>query len=74
MGHGPRATKTDGNAESHVKMKKEPLVQRMATPNVVAKESPNTQWMGYGLKAVKIDDDTEGRAGQVSARSKRAMV
>ena len=39
MSYGPRATKTNDNAESCVGTKKKPLVRWMATPNVVAKES-----------------------------------
>ena len=58
MDHSPRAMKTDGNTESCAGTKKEPLVRRMATPNVVTKESPDTQQTGYGLKVVKKDDDT----------------
>ena len=63
MGHGPRATKTDGNAESRARTKKEPLVRQMATPNIIAKESPDMHWMGYGLMASKMDGDVEGHAG-----------
>ena len=46
----------------------------MAMPNVGTKESPDTQQTGYSLRAVKTDDDTEGRIGQVLARSGRATV
>ena len=69
MSYSPRATKTDDNTESRARKKKEPFVQRMATPNVVTKEIPDTQWMGYGLRVVKTDSDTKGRAWQVLARS-----
>ena len=46
----------------------------MATPNVATKDSSDTQRMGYGPRAAKTDDDTEGHVGQVSARSEQAMV
>ena len=46
----------------------------MATPNVVSKESPDTQRMGYGLRVAKMDGDAEGHVGQVLARSGRATV
>ena len=61
--------KTGGNAESRAATKKEPLVRRMATPNVAAKESLDTQWTGCRPRAVKTDGDTEGHVGQVPARS-----
>ena len=74
MGYGPRATKTDGNTESPTRTKEEPLVQRMAKPNVVTKESPNMQQTSYGPRATKTNGDTEGHAGQVSACSGWATI
>ena len=57
------ATKIDDNTESHAGTKKDPLVRRMATPNVVTKESPDMQQTGYSLRAAKTNGDAEGRAG-----------
>ena len=64
MGHGLRATKRNDNAKSHARTKKESLVRWMATLNVVAKESPNTQRMGYGLRVAKMNGDAESRLGR----------
>ena len=43
-------------------------------PNIVIKESLDTQGTCYSLRPVKMDSDVKGRAGQVLARSRRAMV
>ena len=74
MGHGSRPTKTNDNIKSHAGTKEEPLVRWMATPNVVAKESPNMQRTGYGPRAVKTEIYTKGCDGQVSACSERATA
>ena len=74
MSYSLRATNTDDNAESRVGMKKEPLVRWMTMPNVVTKESPNTQRRGYSPRATKADGDAEGRARQVPAHSGRVTV
>ena len=73
-GYGPRAMKIDGNAKSCARMKKEPLVRRMDTPNITTKENPNTQGMTYSSRATKTDGDAKGRVGQVSTRSRRAPI
>ena len=46
----------------------------MAKPNVATKESPYTQWTGYGPRAAKTDGDVEGCVGQVLVRSGQATV
>ena len=46
----------------------------MATPNVVTKESPDTQWTGYGRGVVKTGSDAKGHARQVPTRSGWATV
>ena len=74
MGHSLRVTKTDDNVDSCAGTKKKSLMRRMATPNVVTKDNPDMQRMGYSLKATKTDGDTKGRARQVPAPSRRATV
>ena len=74
MDYGLRVMKIDGNVKSRARTKKEPLVRWIAMPNVVTKESPDTQWAGYGLRATTTDDEAETHARQVLAHSRRAMV
>ena len=66
--------KTNGNVESRVETKKEPLMRWMAMPNVVTKESPDTQQTGHDPRAAKMDGDAERRAGQVPTCSGWATV
>ena len=66
--------KTNSNAESHAETKRETLVQQMAMPNVITKENPDTQRMGYDPRVAKTDHDAEGYAGQVLSRSGWATV
>ena len=74
MSYDSKATKTEDNVESHAGMKKEPLVRWMAKPNVVTKESPDTQQTSYGLRAVTTGGEAESRARQAPLRNKRAIV
>ena len=46
----------------------------MAKPNIVTKESPDTQRMGYSLSTAKTDGEAEGYDGQVLAHSEWAMI
>ena len=41
----------------------------MDMPNMVIKESPNMQLMGYSLMVAKIEGDAGGHVGQVLARN-----
>ena len=74
MSHDQRATTTDENVESHAGTKKELLVRRVATLNVVTTKSLDTHQTSYGLRATKTDGDAEGCIKQVLAHSGQATA
>ena len=73
MGYSLRATKIKKQHRESYWDEEKILSGTDGYAEVVTKESPDTQRIGYGMGVAKTDSDFEGRVGQAPAHSGRAM-